>query len=690
MALDQLKTEICGVERSKRRLAFDTPLAGASWWLRNVGYEGEAMICHFEFPIYSKGTGVICIAPDGMLANEYVISFLGVVYAPWTWYEKDDRTRWLVKSRGAPKQAEFFNIMMEKHRDDADGYDLVFIDPSHRGNYGSRLSHSCSPNCISVSMGVAGKYNIAVYASQDIAYGEELCFNYNSVTESEREWHDAVCLCGSANCNGQFLIYAGTSLYTEVLKKAHHLLHRTAALFNATRRNELSCEDKEMLSRYALLSDGSALQGIPEWMKAYAACILRYIWYEQTELPKELQHKARCGEKGYSEFINSGAAVEESKGLQYVRLSNLVITLNKMNLFFRQPVNRGLMQLPLFKPCSAQHMIERIWFAANSIISDLYVAIAIYEATNQRIMKRIQQMKAHLSSIANHETMHVSNQYLMELRDELLKLPPTNAAYHHAASDVLLFYASTTYFFHYFPPFQGFQSRVFTYNELGYRSSSSSYPPPKKYSPQYVWGQLNFWERHSIESPDSSLSAERRGAITLPNIKCCYVLNKKQTIRREYSLNVRKQFVNHLQFKHHSSWSSKWHFGFKNGALFGSPWLDMFIDPDNETDKFDKLIRTMKQTKMIYVDGTFTSIAQEEKEEEEQFVEDDDKMEVDEEYNNNQINEDDEKKEPKEKKKKNDQKIAKATRRSNRLRGKQLPSYMDPKKKTTEEHTSEL
>eukprot|EP01083_Nonionella_stella_P192771 712365_1 len=86
MALDQLKTEICGVERSKRRLAFDTPLAGASWWLRNVGYEGEAMICHFEFPIYSKGTGVICIAPDGMLANEYVISFLGVVYAPWTWY----------------------------------------------------------------------------------------------------------------------------------------------------------------------------------------------------------------------------------------------------------------------------------------------------------------------------------------------------------------------------------------------------------------------------------------------------------------------------------------------------------------------------------------------------------------------------------------------------------------------------
>ena len=73
------------------------------------------------------------------------------------------------------------------------GYDVIDYV-----NYGSRLSHSCASNAASVSMGVRGKYNIAVYASRDIGYGEELCFHYNSITEDEQEWRDAVCLCGTA------------------------------------------------------------------------------------------------------------------------------------------------------------------------------------------------------------------------------------------------------------------------------------------------------------------------------------------------------------------------------------------------------------------------------------------------------------------------------------------------------------
>ena len=39
---------------------------------------------------------------------------------------------------------------------------IGFVDPVRRGNYGSRFSHSCAPNAVSVSMGVLGKYNIAV------------------------------------------------------------------------------------------------------------------------------------------------------------------------------------------------------------------------------------------------------------------------------------------------------------------------------------------------------------------------------------------------------------------------------------------------------------------------------------------------------------------------------------------------
>eukprot|EP01084_Bolivina_argentea_P152669 266279_1 len=312
---------------------------------------GEDMVCHDKFPIYSKGTGVICIDKNGIEKNEYIISFLGVVYSPWVWYEKDDRIRWLIKRCGAEKQPEFFNIQMEKHKDDLDGYDLVFIDPSKKGNYASRLSHSCSPNCISITMGIINgndnKYNIGVYASKNIKYGEELCFNYNSVTENEKEWKDSVCLCGMNNCAGQFLMYAGTNLYTQVLKKSHHILHRTANLFNCM----FNCNDNQfrnVLNKYSLRETG-VLLGVPLWIQKYAALICKYIDYEQNELPKELYLKAMNHEKGYDQFISKEVGIDEAYGLKYIRLQNLVITLHKMNLFFRHSNNKNKMDVPLFK-----------------------------------------------------------------------------------------------------------------------------------------------------------------------------------------------------------------------------------------------------------------------------------------------------------------------------------------------------
>ena len=57
--------------------------------------------------------------------------FLGVLYAPWMWYDKDDRTRRLVQRRGAEKQPEFFNTMVERHKDDACGYEVIsFVNPA--------------------------------------------------------------------------------------------------------------------------------------------------------------------------------------------------------------------------------------------------------------------------------------------------------------------------------------------------------------------------------------------------------------------------------------------------------------------------------------------------------------------------------------------------------------------------------
>jgi hypothetical protein len=41
---------------------------------------------------------------------------------------------------------DFYNIMLERHKDDDEGYDVLFVDPIKRGTYASRFSHSCHPN----------------------------------------------------------------------------------------------------------------------------------------------------------------------------------------------------------------------------------------------------------------------------------------------------------------------------------------------------------------------------------------------------------------------------------------------------------------------------------------------------------------------------------------------------------------
>jgi len=41
----------------------------------------------------------------------------------------------------------FYNIALERPKDDPDGYDIMFVDAAFMGSFASRMSHSCTPNC---------------------------------------------------------------------------------------------------------------------------------------------------------------------------------------------------------------------------------------------------------------------------------------------------------------------------------------------------------------------------------------------------------------------------------------------------------------------------------------------------------------------------------------------------------------
>lgn len=112
---------------------------------------------------------------------------------------------------------------------------------------GSRVWHllyfdSFCSICISWNRvtAVDGNYQIGVYTLKPIAYGEEITFDYNSVTEvcvfciktsclttftlnifaiflqSKDEYEASVCLCGSQVCRGSFLNLTGEEAYQNV------------------------------------------------------------------------------------------------------------------------------------------------------------------------------------------------------------------------------------------------------------------------------------------------------------------------------------------------------------------------------------------------------------------------------------------------------------------------------------------
>jgi Protein SET DOMAIN GROUP 2 C-terminal len=69
---------------------------------------------------------------------------------------------------------------------------------------------------------------------------------------------------------------------------------------------------------------------------------------------------------------------------------------------------------------------------------------------------------------------------------------------------------------------QGPRPGNFLYKHAGLTKADLS----KKYGPWFMWGQLNCWFKQTIYDPTATLSAGRRGTISLPDIESCYLNSK--------------------------------------------------------------------------------------------------------------------------------------------------------------------
>ena len=120
---------------------------------------------------FSKGLGVVCTNQNGISRNSLIVKYFGEVYPPWYWYLKQDAIKSFLTQLKKGKfrklaeyqndyNMEFYNIFLEKHRSEPRGTELLIVDPIMKGNYASRLSHACVPNCVTLPVVSSGQYSI--------------------------------------------------------------------------------------------------------------------------------------------------------------------------------------------------------------------------------------------------------------------------------------------------------------------------------------------------------------------------------------------------------------------------------------------------------------------------------------------------------------------------------------------------
>lgn len=554
-----------------------------------------------SYVAYRKGLGVVCNKEGGFGQEDFIVEFLGEVYPAWKWFEKQDGVRFFQKdSKDAP---EFYNIYLERPKGDADGYDIVVVDAMHKANYASRICHSCRPNCEAKVTAVDGQYQIGIYAVRPIEYGEEITFDYNSVTESKEEYEASVCLCGSQVCRGSYLNLTGEGAYQKVLKDWHGILDRYQMLLEACELNFVSDEDYIDLGRAGLGS--CLLAGLPDWLIAYTARLVRFINFERTKLPQEILRHNLEEKRKY--FVNisiddeNNDAEIQAEGVYNQRLQNLALTLDKVRYVMRRVYDDPKEAPPPLERLSPQETVSLIWKGEGSFVDELIRCIAPY--TDDSMLKDLKsKIRAHDPSGADDIQKELQKS-LRWLRDEVRDLPCTYKCRHDAAADLIHIYAYTKFYF-----------RVREYEmvtsppvyisplDLGPKFADKLAPGLheycKTYSENYCLGQLIFWHNQADADPDCNLAKASKGCVQLPEIGSFYAKVQKPSRQRVYGPRTLKLMLARMEKHPQKPWPSDRIWSFKDfPKFFGSPMLDSVLD-NSPLDK--EMVHWLKHRPAIF------------------------------------------------------------------------------------------
>ncbi|CAM9539119.1 unnamed protein product [Chrysoparadoxa australica] len=351
-----------------------------------IGCEGLLKALSFfrepvNFHVHPKGTGVICLEEGGIPAHTFVSPYLGELYPVWRWCQKLDAIEDAQRKYGLkPTLPDFYNIVLERPRLDEKGYGLLFVEAGgHVANFSSSLSHSCDANCSTSVVAKNGKLFIALTTIKDVAHGEELTMDYNSVTTEEIEYRAAVCLCGKTSCRGSFLHFSGQASFQVVLKD-FGALNTFRNLIQVATPTPLSEEEQMVLGTHGFKSAALG-EYCPPWLAKIAALQLRYIEMERKKLPLALMQMKKEELNGYQ--YNHKSADCEARALMEQRVQSLISIIGAIYHVLTKQNDHGTaidgpataeVEPPL-RLMSESEMVESVWNGPKSVAKRLTKAL---------------------------------------------------------------------------------------------------------------------------------------------------------------------------------------------------------------------------------------------------------------------------------------------------------------------------
>lgn len=321
------------------------------------------------------------------------------------------------------------------------------------------------------------------------------------------------------------------------MKDHHTFIDRNYLIYLACTEPDLNEDDREYLDRHGIKSS-LLTPDVPDWLKKWTSLTLRFCEYENSSITSHLKEI-------YSNYTDLQCELE-AKNILSNRISNIAITLDKVKHWLKM---MGTKEAPL-RVLSFREMLERMWSSSENSFKKSLFDLVYHKLEDSQLKEEI------VAKIFIIYDIHVdSSKTEQECKDNYLRIMDylreiswiirrikSKVIHTEALADTLYLYS---YIENYFTPNENYDKVIG--EEVWVRKCEVTTDPrnrggehnpfltdeerivhkgQKVYDSMYIWGQLSGWFKQSVDKPNASLSADKRGTLWYPDLES-FILQKQ-------------------------------------------------------------------------------------------------------------------------------------------------------------------